>query len=1517
MRGRPRVQAAAARGASGRVARTLSLLLVVGLSPFAAASARAGTPDRDASSFWHPPLRLAPAVPAQSTPASAIKTVYLPFIASLRTSALDLRIRLVGDSLELIGTPGDDSLTLGLDASGRQVEIDDRTNGVGVDQQFALASIQHIDIRLLEGDDLLVFDDRNGSLGRIRRLSVDAGSGGNMVFGSTGRLDGAEIEDLPGVVTELLTELITLDASADDLATRVEALERKAAAFAATDVQAFGQTADLFDEWAQSGLLPSGEAMGTEFDVEGQSLATRLKVRQENVLARIAMLTERLDGFRGRDADAFSLRVEQLAEEAVAKGDDDAAVEEVANRIDALAEAFALSADQTSLQAEADLAPSIAALDGVVAEIQQSQAAMQSRAGDLSVTAEGFSAGIASGLADEQLHPRALSITDEANQIDRDADQLDAQVEAILAELGPLFEAPASMEALYRVAGSASAPRPAQTVGCGTTTNTITGSGLLIGSAGNDLITGSSSGDWLLGGAGDDELHGAAGGDWLFGNGGDDCAFGDADKDRLFGNTGQDRMEGGDDRDLMFGNTGDDTMNCDDAIDLLFGNAGDDLVHGNKGETITFTLSTTPMVVLKVELGDLIAGGRDQDALFGDEGVDFVLGGDDDDTLQGDDCTDFMWANQGADTALGNQGGCIWINNTLVPLGNFMWGNEDPDTLKGGGDPDFIWGNDADDSIQGEAGNDFLWGDAGKDTMKGGVGRDLLWGNGDDDVLNGDAGTDFLWGNDGADTVHGDVGSDLLWGNDGDDALHGDDGTDLLWGNDGADLLHGDGGIDLLWGNDGGDSLFGDDGTDLLWGNSGDDQLQGGAATDFLWGNEGCDSLRGDAATDLLWGNDGVDTLHGDAGDDLLWGNEDDDNLSGEDGNDALWGNDGDDTLRGDTESDLLWGGAGDDCLAGGADPDLLWGNSDNDTLHGDAGADALWGNDGNDTAHGDDGGDLVWGNRGKDTLCGNDGNDGLWGNEDDDTVHGDAGVDALWGNDGQDQLYGGDAKDLAFGNPGNDAVCGGLDDDLLFGDTGDDRMDGGDGKDKLFGNQDRDTLFGGPANDWLWGNRGDDGMDGSAGNDKLFGNQDDDTMYGGPGDDWMRGNLGDDTLFGGSGSDNVGGGLGSNTVDTNGSDTSPFPVLNCSGGCVPRVCENRTCATAGTPNATPRPSATPTASDTPTPRPTPVASDTATPRPSATATATIKPTIIPTTTFTPRPSATATPTPRPTSTPTPRPTSTLPIRPTLTPGCAPRPAAMAAWWALDELGGTSAWEGIGGNHGVVQGGAAVANPAKVAAGRSFDGASGMVQVPDAAALDAGSADLSIDAWIRPKAVDGLRPIVVKQYAPADAPWGYAFYVQDGQLTFAMSNSGSAILGTSTAGVTVDGQWHLAAVSLQRGSTTGGRLYWDGILVNSFDTTPLVGAVDTPADLFIGHRPVLSRGLPPRFFEDGIDEVELFHRALSAGEVGAIYGAGAFGKCDKPPTPTPSPTPRRAGARSVGVIVRELPQERLQPLAPR
>jgi hypothetical protein len=196
-----------------------------------------------------------------------------------------------------------------------------------------------------------------------------------------------------------------------------------------------------------------------------------------------------------------------------------------------------------------------------------------------------------------------------------------------------------------------------------------------------------------------------------------------------------------------------------------------------------------------------------------------------------------------------------------------------------------------------------------------------------------------------------------------------------------------------------------------------------------------------------------------------------------------------------------------------------------------------------------------------------------------------------------------------------------------------------------------------------------------------------------------------------------------------------------------------------------------------------------------------------------------------------------------------------------------------------------VENPARVAAGRHFDGLSGLVAVASDPDLDPGAGDFSLDAWIRPTG-DGDRPIITKQHAPADSPLGFALGLNEGFLELTMANDASGIVATAPVGLAPDGQWRFVAVTVRRGSTTGGRLYVDGALVHTFDTTPLLGAVDTTAPLHIGQQPALGRGRPARHFLGGIDEVELFHRALTATEVGALFAAGSFGKCDKPPLPT-------------------------------
>ncbi len=106
---------------------------------------------------------------------------------------------------------------------------------------------------------------------------------------------------------------------------------------------------------------------------------------------------------------------------------------------------------------------------------------------------------------------------------------------------------------------------------------TIAGTGLVLGSTGNDVIAGSGGADHIYGGdgadtvcagdgndtveggLGNDVLHGGNGADRVLGDAGNDSLFGEAGNDSLFGGAGRDKLDGGPDTDSADGGTETDT----------------------------------------------------------------------------------------------------------------------------------------------------------------------------------------------------------------------------------------------------------------------------------------------------------------------------------------------------------------------------------------------------------------------------------------------------------------------------------------------------------------------------------------------------------------------------------------------------------------------------------------------------------------------------------------------------------------------------------------------------------------------------------------------------------------------------------------------------------------------------------------------------------------------------------------------------------------------------------------------
>jgi hypothetical protein len=206
------------------------------------------------------------------------------------------------------------------------------------------------------------------------------------------------------------------------------------------------------------------------------------------------------------------------------------------------------------------------------------------------------------------------------------------------------------------------------------------------------------------------------------------------------------------------------------------------------------------------------------------------------------------------------------------------------------------------------------------------------------------------------------------------------------------------------------------------------------------------------------------------------------------------------------------------------------------------------------------------------------------------------------------------------------------------------------------------------------------------------------------------------------------------------------------------------------------------------------------------------------------------------------------------------------------------------------------------------------VQVPHQASLEPGSGDFSIDGWVYPIQVGPgqVQPIVDK--FDASTNMGYALYIQspggvnNARLNFAYGDGSVNLLVPSIAPIAYT-QWHHVAVTVKRtlSPPPGGKylevqLYVDGVAQGNQQVGNPVGSIATNLDLLIGGTRISpSQG----YGEIGIDEVQMFNRALTPAEIADIQHAGSAGKC----TPTPTATP--CGA--VGAICTPTPTATVTP----
>jgi Ca2+-binding RTX toxin-like protein len=374
---------------------------------------------------------------------------------------------------------------------------------------------------------------------------------------------------------------------------------------------------------------------------------------------------------------------------------------------------------------------------------------------------------------------------------------------------------------------------------------------------------------------------------------------GHAGNDILYGGDGDDRLCGGGDTDVLYGGSGDDTFVASPGYDTLYGEAGSDTLDMTAKDAYLTEFDATTSIeaivgsssrVLWGTSGDdvldfrgvsisgspMLLAGVGDDILYGSDGNDVLAGGPGDDVIYGGGGDDTFLASLGYDTLYGEAG-----SDTLDMTAEDAYLTEFDATTSieaiVGSSSRVLWGTSGDDVLDFRgvsiSGLPILHGHAGNDTLYGSDGDDRLCGGGDTDVLYGGGGDDTFLASPGYDTLYGEAGSDTLDMTAKDayltefnatttvEAIVGSS-SGVLWGTSGDDVLDFRGvsitGSPLLHGHAGNDTLYGSDGDDVLVGGPGDDVIYGGAGDDTLDGGDGVDALHGEAGTDTLYSDTGV-----------------------------------------------------------------------------------------------------------------------------------------------------------------------------------------------------------------------------------------------------------------------------------------------------------------------------------------------------------------------------------------------------------------------------------------------------------------------------------------------------------------------------------------------------------------------------------------------------------------------------------------------------------------------------------
>ena len=205
-------------------------------------------------------------------------------------------------------------------------------------------------------------------------------------------------------------------------------------------------------------------------------------------------------------------------------------------------------------------------------------------------------------------------------------------------------------------------------------------------------------------------------------------------------------------------------------------------------------------------------------------------------------------------------------------------------------------------------------------------------------------------------------------------------------------------------------------------------------------------------------------------------------------------------------------------------------------------------------------------------------------------------------------------------------------------------------------------------------------------------------------------------------------------------------------------------------------------------------------------------------------------------------------------------PAGLVGWWPGD--GNANDIEGV--NNGVLTGDATSTADGMVGQAFSFNGTDAFVNVAHNPTLNL--SNFTLEAWVNPGQILELdwQPLIAKEIEPTPPSlWLYGniveVWVGPVDQPAAASNTGLAL-----------NSWHHLVATYDASNV---KIYIDGALDVS---APYTATTPTNTNPFTFG--AAFEGGSVSFFQGLMDEVSIYNRALTAGEVKGIYDAGSLGK---------------------------------------